>query len=97
MEVFFLPPRNMPTHFVDKFLPVMLESAQILVSNASILPCRPHDALVPVFNRHRDKSILFQRCNVGANLPLTDAEKVGKVAIGRKASALIVERMDFHK
>lgn len=55
------------------------------------------DTLVAVLYRHRDEALPGERIHVGANLPIAHAKKVGKVSVGSKTTALVVEAVDLNE
>src|ERR1041385_5884161 len=78
------PPAARHGHVVDKFLAVALETLDRLVREAGVLAHRADHALVAVLDRDGDKALVLERTDVGADLPLPDVEKPGKVSVGRE-------------
>ena len=95
LEVYFLPPHPPNREFVAKTSTHLFKRAQLVIGHPSIFPRRPDDALVLVLNRHRDESLFLQRPDVSANLPIADAEKIGEIFVGSKATSFVVEAVNF--
>lgn len=91
----FLPTRK--AEFVDKIDAILAELSQIRPPNTGISPCRMHDSLVAILDGDCDKPLVFQRADVGANLPFANAEKIGEMAVGGVAAIFVVQGMNFHK
>ena len=70
---------------------------QVGVANPGEPPRRVHHAFVAVLDGDRDESLFLERADVGANLPVTDAEEFGEMLVGGKTAALVVEGLDFHQ
>jgi hypothetical protein len=96
-EVFFLPHSGRNAQLVDKRVPGGLLASNILVPDTSVLPQRPDDTLIPVFDTDADEPLFPQRTNVSADLTVADLEEFGEIAVGSITTIGVIQGMDLSK
>ena len=96
-EVFFLPRTGWNAKPVDKFTLALTNAFEVFVLDAGILPHHVDHAVVAIFDRNGNKTLLLEGTDVGANLPFADAKELGEVAVGCIAAVFVVQGLNLDK